>query len=136
MLNIILFGPPGAGKGTQAEFLTTKFSLIHLSTGNLLRSEIDAGTELGVEAKKYMDKGELVPDDIVIEMIKIKLDTVKHAKGVRDKQKTYYCYSEQEKQKAIQKLKGKPEITRFKGLGEISPDEFKHFIGADMRLDP
>ncbi len=55
---------------------------------------------------------------------------------VRDKQKTYYCYSEQEKQKAIQKLKGKPEITRFKGLGEISPDEFKHFIGADMRLDP
>lgn len=54
---------------------------------------------------------------------------------VRDKQKTYYCYSEQEKQKAIQKLKGKPEITRFKGLGEISPDEFKHFIGADMRLD-
>ncbi|HCE58849.1 MAG TPA: DNA topoisomerase IV [Prolixibacteraceae bacterium] len=55
---------------------------------------------------------------------------------VRDKQKTFYCYSEQEKQKAIQKLKGKPEITRFKGLGEISPDEFKHFIGADMRLDP
>ncbi len=54
---------------------------------------------------------------------------------VRDKQKTFYCYSEQEKQKAIQKLKGKPEITRFKGLGEISPDEFKHFIGADMRLD-
>lgn len=55
---------------------------------------------------------------------------------VRDKQKTFYCYSEQEKQKAIQKLKGKPEITRFKGLGEISPDEFKHFIGTDMRLDP
>jgi len=54
---------------------------------------------------------------------------------VRDKQKTFYCYSEPEKQKAIQKLKGKPEITRFKGLGEISPDEFKHFIGADMRLD-
>ncbi len=55
---------------------------------------------------------------------------------VRDKQKTFYCYSEQERQKAIQKLKGKPEITRFKGLGEISPDEFKNFIGADMRLDP
>jgi len=54
---------------------------------------------------------------------------------VRDKQKTFYCYSEQERQKAIQKLKGKPEITRFKGLGEISPDEFKNFIGADMRLD-
>ncbi len=55
---------------------------------------------------------------------------------VRNKQKTYYCYSESEKQKAITKLKGKPEITRFKGLGEISPDEFKHFIGKDIRLDP
>ncbi len=55
---------------------------------------------------------------------------------VRNKQKTYYCYSEDEKEKAIKKLKGKPEITRFKGLGEISPDEFKHFIGRDIRLDP
>ncbi len=55
---------------------------------------------------------------------------------VRNKKKTYYCYSEDEKEKAIVKLKGKPEITRFKGLGEISPDEFKHFIGKDIRLDP
>jgi len=55
---------------------------------------------------------------------------------VRNKQKTYYCYSDIERQKAIKKLKGNPEITRFKGLGEISPDEFKHFIGADIRLDP
>ncbi|HKI89125.1 MAG TPA: DNA topoisomerase IV subunit B [Draconibacterium sp.] len=55
---------------------------------------------------------------------------------VRNKQKTYYCYSEVEKESAIKKLKGKPEITRFKGLGEISPDEFKHFIGKDIRLDP
>ncbi|WP_340113592.1 DNA topoisomerase IV subunit B [Maribellus mangrovi] len=55
---------------------------------------------------------------------------------VRNKQKTYYCYSDDEKEKAIKKLKGKPEITRFKGLGEISPDEFKHFIGKDIRLDP
>ncbi len=55
---------------------------------------------------------------------------------VRNKQKTFYCYSEEEKAKAIKKLKGKPEITRFKGLGEISPDEFKHFIGEDIRLDP
>ncbi|MBN2774540.1 MAG: type IIA DNA topoisomerase subunit B, partial [Prolixibacteraceae bacterium] len=55
---------------------------------------------------------------------------------VRDKQKTIYCYSEIEKERAITKLKGKPEITRFKGLGEISPDEFKHFIGKDIRLDP
>lgn len=55
---------------------------------------------------------------------------------VRDKKETFYCYSHQEKLQAIQKLKGKPEITRFKGLGEISPDEFKHFIGKDIRLDP
>ncbi len=55
---------------------------------------------------------------------------------VRNKQKTFYCYSDQERQNAIKKLKGKPEITRFKGLGEISPDEFKHFIGNDIRLDP
>jgi len=55
---------------------------------------------------------------------------------VRNKQKTLYCYSEEEKEKAVEVLKGKPEITRFKGLGEISPDEFKHFIGKDMRLDP
>ncbi len=55
---------------------------------------------------------------------------------VRNKQKTFYCYTDQERQNAIKKLKGKPEITRFKGLGEISPDEFKHFIGKDIRLDP
>ncbi len=55
---------------------------------------------------------------------------------VRDKKNTYYCYSEEEKQQAIKKLKGKPEITRFKGLGEISPNEFKYFIGEDMRIDP
>ena len=55
---------------------------------------------------------------------------------VRNKQKTYYCYSDEEREKAIRKLKTKPEITRFKGLGEISPDEFKHFIGEDIRLDP
>lgn len=55
---------------------------------------------------------------------------------VRDKSKTTYCYSEEEKIKAIEELKGKPEITRFKGLGEISPNEFKYFIGEDMRLDP
>ncbi len=55
---------------------------------------------------------------------------------VRDKSKTIYCYSEQEKESAINELKGKPEITRFKGLGEISPNEFKHFIGKDIRLDP
>lgn len=81
MLNIVLFGPPGAGKGTQAEFLIESYGLNHLSTGDLLRSEMSAGTKLGLEAKSFMDKGELVPDEIVIGMIKSKLETVKDAKG-------------------------------------------------------
>lgn len=81
MLNLVLFGPPGAGKGTQAEFLKNSFGLIHLSTGDLLRSEIAAKTPLGVEAAKRMDHGELVPDEVVIGMIKSKLDANKNAKG-------------------------------------------------------
>jgi adenylate kinase len=81
MLNLVLFGPPGAGKGTQAEFLIEKFGLIHLSTGDLLRSQIAAETELGNEAKRYMDKGELVPDSVVIGMIGSKLEENKAAKG-------------------------------------------------------
>ena len=74
MINIILFGPPGSGKGTQAEKLVEKFNLLHISTGDLLRSELKAETPLGVEAKKYMDKGELVPDEVVIGMISGKID--------------------------------------------------------------
>jgi adenylate kinase len=81
MLNLILFGPPGAGKGTQAEFLVKSFGLTHVSTGDLLRSEIAAKTELGIAAKKRMDKGELVPDEIVVGMIKSKLKNNKESKG-------------------------------------------------------
>ncbi|MGE4586552.1 MAG: adenylate kinase [Mangrovibacterium sp.] len=81
MLNIVLFGPPGAGKGTQAEFLIQHFGLIHLSTGDLLRSEIAASTPLGIKARNFMNKGELVPDSVVIGMIKNKLDANKTAKG-------------------------------------------------------
>lgn len=81
MLNLVLFGPPGAGKGTQADFIIEKFKLIHLSTGDLLRSQIAAETELGLEAKSYMDKGFLVPDSIVIGMIKSKLQENQEANG-------------------------------------------------------
>lgn len=81
MLNLILFGPPGAGKGTQADFLIENFRLVHLSTGDLLRCEIEAQSTLGKEAKKFMDKGELVPDEIVIGMIKNKLNANQHAEG-------------------------------------------------------
>jgi adenylate kinase len=81
MLNIVLFGPPGAGKGTQSEKLIEKFHLIHLSTGDLLRSEIAQQTELGMQAKLLMDKGELVPDAVVIGMIRSKLEHNQQAKG-------------------------------------------------------
>ena len=75
MFNLILFGPPGSGKGTQSEKLIAKYHLKHLSTGDLLRSEISAKTPLGLEAKKYMDKGLLVPDEVVIGMINDALDS-------------------------------------------------------------
>ena len=68
-LNLILLGPPGAGKGTQAERLRDDFSLPLISTGDILRAEVAEGTELGVQAKSFMDAGELVPDDVIIGMI-------------------------------------------------------------------
>jgi adenylate kinase len=81
MLNIVLFGPPGAGKGTQSENLIAKYHLIHLSTGDILRGEIAAGTALGMEAKQLMDAGQLVPDEVVIGMISHKLDANASANG-------------------------------------------------------
>ncbi|MGE4568139.1 MAG: adenylate kinase [Bacteroidales bacterium] len=81
MLNIVLFGPPGAGKGTQSERLIEKYGLVHLSTGDLLRAEIAARTELGVKAAHKMDRGELVPDEIVIGMIRSKLRAHPDTKG-------------------------------------------------------
>jgi adenylate kinase len=81
MLNIVLFGPPGAGKGTQSQKLIDKYGLVHLSTGDILRSEIARGTALGVEAKQIMDRGDLVSDDIVIGMIEAKLDANSNANG-------------------------------------------------------
>jgi adenylate kinase len=81
MLNLVLFGPPGAGKGTQSEKLIKKYNLVHLSTGDILRSEITAGTLLGMEAKKLMDQGTLVPDEVVIGMIRSKLQGNRGANG-------------------------------------------------------
>jgi adenylate kinase len=81
MFNLILFGPPGSGKGTQSEKLIEKFGWIHLSTGDLLRKEIENKTQLGLEAKAFMDKGQLVPDEVVIGMIGHALDNNPAAKG-------------------------------------------------------
>ena len=81
MFNIILFGPPGSGKGTQSENLISSYGLKHLSTGDLLRSEIANQTPLGLEAKRFMDQGQLVPDEVVIGMISSALDNNPAAKG-------------------------------------------------------
>jgi adenylate kinase len=69
-LNIVLLGPPGAGKGTQAARLADDFGLRYIATGNMLRDAVRDGTELGAKAKQYMDRGDLVPDDLIIAMIK------------------------------------------------------------------
>jgi adenylate kinase len=79
MYNIVLFGPPGAGKGTQSEKLIEKYGLTHLSTGDLFRKHLGEGTELGVSAKKYMNDGRLVPDEVVIGMVEDKINESKNS---------------------------------------------------------
>ena len=81
MFNLVLFGPPGSGKGTQSDKLVAKYKLVHLSTGNLLREEIAQQTPLGLEAKSFMDKGQLVPDEVVIGMVDNYFDRHKGASG-------------------------------------------------------
>jgi adenylate kinase len=81
MLNIVLFGPPGAGKGTQSERLIEKYGLIHLSTGDIFRYNIKGETELGVLAKSYIDQGQLVPDEVTIKMLKAEVTKHQDPKG-------------------------------------------------------
>lgn len=81
MLNIVLFGPPGAGKGTQSEKLVEAFKLVHLSTGDIFRYNIKNNTELGLLAKSYMDKGNLVPDEVTINMLEAEVKKYPEAKG-------------------------------------------------------
>lgn len=80
-LNLILLGPPGAGKGTQAERLRADFALAHISTGDMLRAQVAQGTELGLTAKGYMDRGELVPDAVIVEMIIDRIDQADAREG-------------------------------------------------------
>ena len=81
MLNLILFGPPGSGKGTQAARLEKVYGLHHISTGDLFRSEIEKGTELGKQAHEFMSRGELVPDEVTIGMLRNMMLTHGEAKG-------------------------------------------------------
>ena len=81
MLNLVLFGPPGSGKGTQAARLVEKYHLVHLSTGDIFRSNIKEGTDLGELAKSYIDKGALVPDEVTIGMLEAEVNSNSNAKG-------------------------------------------------------
>ena len=81
MYNLVLFGPPGAGKGTQSEMIIEKFNLTHISTGDLFRKHLGEGTELGKLAQKYMDEGNLVPDEVVIKMVELKITSNNSSNG-------------------------------------------------------
>ncbi|NBC08504.1 MAG: adenylate kinase [Bacteroidetes bacterium] len=81
MINLILFGPPGSGKGTQAAKLVEKYSLLHISTGDLFRYEMGNDTPLGLEAKSYIEKGELVPDSVTVGMLRNKVESNMEVKG-------------------------------------------------------
>lgn len=81
MLNVIIFGAPGSGKGTQSEMIIGKYGLHHISTGEILRKEMKEKTQLGIEAEKYIEKGQLVPDELIILMLKNILESQPHAKG-------------------------------------------------------
>ena len=82
MLNIVIFGAPGSGKGTQSERIVQKYGINHISTGDVLRAEIKNGTELGKTAKGYIDQGELIPDELMIDILASVFDSFKDSKGV------------------------------------------------------
>ncbi|SUZ93608.1 uncharacterized protein METZ01_LOCUS46462 [marine metagenome] len=81
MINLILFGKPGSGKGTQAEFIKNKYNLVHISTGDVFRYNISMQTELGLLAKSYMDRGDLVPDNVTIKMLETEVNKSPNANG-------------------------------------------------------
>ena len=82
MLNIVIFGAPGSGKGTQSERIVEKYGINHISTGDVLRAEIKNGTELGITAKGYIDQGQLIPDELMIDILASVFDSFKDSKGV------------------------------------------------------
>ena len=82
MLNIVIFGAPGSGKGTQSERIVEKYGINHISTGDVLRAEIKNGTELGKTAKGYIDQGQLIPDELMVDILASVFDSFKDSKGV------------------------------------------------------
>lgn len=82
MLNIVIFGAPGSGKGTQSERIVEKYGLNHISTGDVLRAEIKTGSKLGKLAQSFIDNGQLIPDDLMVDILAVKLDNLTNRKGV------------------------------------------------------
>lgn len=82
MKYVVIFGPPGSGKGTQSDKIIEKYGFAHISTGDVLRSEISANTELGVKAKEFIKDGQLVPDELIIDMLAVTLDKTESSTGV------------------------------------------------------
>ena len=82
MLNIAIFGAPGVGKGTQSALIEKKYNLVHISTGDILREETSKGTELGLKAKSYMEQGQLIPDDVIIDILEKKVDENIKSEGI------------------------------------------------------
>ncbi|MDR1646158.1 MAG: adenylate kinase [Tannerellaceae bacterium] len=82
MLNIIIFGPPGSGKGTQSKWIAREFSLAHISTGDVLRQQIQNNTDLGRAAAQYIDRGQLVPDALIIDILAHAIDSMEHPRGI------------------------------------------------------
>ena len=93
MLNIVIFGAPGSGKGTQSERILEKYGINHISTGDVLRAEIKAETELGKTAKGFIDQGQLIPDSLMIDILAAKLDSFTDSKGVAYKEKWAAVYN-------------------------------------------
>ena len=123
MFNLILFGPPGSGKGTQSEKIIEKYHLVHLSTGDLLRSQIAKQTTLGLEAKKIMSKGQLVPDEVVVGMINSCVDQNLDAAGFLF---DGFPRTESQAQSLDSLVEGKKEtINLFIGL-EVNEKEITH----------
>jgi adenylate kinase len=146
-LNLILLGPPGAGKGTQAERLEADFGLPHVSTGDMLRAQVAQDTQLGVEAKRFMDAGELVPDDVIIGMLlerisgddsrdgflldgfprtRAQADALDHAMGGLDRRLTAVLLIEVPDDEVVRRLAGRRVCVKAGHLYHVEFDPPKH----------
>ena len=125
MFNLILFGPPGSGKGTQSDKLIKKYGWIHLSTGDILRRERENNTLLGQEAQSYMDRGQLVPDEVVIGMIRSSIDNNPSAGGFLFD--GFRCWDLRRASSGLRSPRSRRPIpASWRVLSVHAPDELRH----------